>query len=626
MTRSARTLPGGRKFRPRRRRLSWRRCRTLGVYPVGGIALLTGLVGPSDALDSEPVERFQPLPAFSSAPAMRAKTRSEARAREFVRIDHRSSREDQPVGDGDAIRLAQTTGTANTEASPERGRGGALIVAGDGVNVRFDPDLDAGIRMQLYRGHPVTALERRDEWIHVAIGGTGGMEGWIHASLLEPADDQHQRVAVPSRPEPAPEAADAEPASQPADAEPASQPVDAEPADAEPAAEQAARTPASPRPATPASPPRQAQTENQRPSPSPRQQPSEAPSAQRDQSQSGASTQVAQRQPAPDRQAVGEAPSEEEREQPAISGLREVGGVLTPKGVLVLEPVLRLSHSEVDRFTFRGIELIDTVLVGVIEAEESDRNLIEGSLTTRLGLTNRLEIEARIPGLYRDDDVSTTVTDAEGDAATRESSLDASGIGDVEAALHYQINRGGPGMPVFVGNLRGKFPTGEGPFDVDRDAFGVEEELPTGSGFYGIEPSVTVIYRSDPVVFFANGGYLLNLKRDVDERIGAGENAFRVGEVDPGDAIRAGFGMGFAVNERTSFSLGYSHDFIRETTTEIDGVDTESDDLQVGTLSVGFFHAFTDSFSLDLTTEIGATDEATDVSVVFRVPFSFQVF
>src|SRR3546814_3241619 len=61
-----------------------------------------------------------------------------------------------------------------------------------------------------------------------------------------------------------------------------------------------------------------------------------------------------------------------------------------------------------------------------------------------------------------------------------------------ELALHYQINSGLDDWPIFIGNLRYKSPSGEGPFDVDRDANGLESELATGSGFHGIEPSVTI--------------------------------------------------------------------------------------------------------------------------------------
>src|SRR3546814_7397357 len=95
--------------------------------------------------------------------------------------------------------------------------------------------------------------------------------------------------------------------------------------------------------------------------------------------------------------------------------------------------------------------------------------------------------------------------------------VDGDGIGDVELALHYQINSGLDDWPIFIGNLRYKSPSGEGPFDVDRDANGLESELATGSGFHGIEPSVTILYPNDPAVFFANFGYFFHLPEDVDK-------------------------------------------------------------------------------------------------------------
>src|SRR3546814_3695635 len=80
-----------------------------------------------------------------------------------------------------------------------------------------------------------------------------------------------------------------------------------------------------------------------------------------------------------------------------------------------------------------------------------------------------------------------------------------------------QINSGLDDWPIFIGNLRYKSPSGEGPFDVDRDANGLESELATGSGFHGIEPSVTILYPNDPAVFFANFGYFFHLPEDVDK-------------------------------------------------------------------------------------------------------------
>lgn len=322
-------------------------------------------------------------------------------------------------------------------------------------------------------------------------------------------------------------------------------------------------------------------------------------------------------------QTVGQPPPER-NERPEIAAALDVGGVLTPQGMLVVEPSFTYSHSGVNRFTFRGTELVETVLIGIVEAENASRDFLEAALTLRYGITDRLEVDVRVPGVYRDDRVATTVDvsgDGTGDTAVVEE-LSAAGLGDIELAAHYQINRGDGGWPYFVANLRGKFPTGRGPFDVDRDESGIETELPTGSGFYAVEPSVTVIYPSDPVVLYGNVGYLWNVKRDINQQIGTAT----IGRVNPGDAIRFGFGMSIALNERISLSLGYSQDLIDGTTTQIDGVWTEAEELTVGQITIGFSHRLSDRMSIDLGTTFGVTEDATDVSIGVRLPIRFQLF
>lgn len=319
-------------------------------------------------------------------------------------------------------------------------------------------------------------------------------------------------------------------------------------------------------------------------------------------------------------QSVGQPPTEDET-RPEILGALDVGGVLTPRGMLVVEPSATYSHSGVDRFTFRGTEIVETVLIGVVEAEDADRDFTESALTLRYGVTDRFEIEARIPSIYRDDRI-TTSTNVGGNSVDIIDSLDGYGLGDVEAAAHYQVNQGGGGVPYFVANLRGKFPTGKGPFDVDRDASGIEEELPTGSGFYSVEPSLTVIYPSDPVVLYANAGYLINFERDIDESVGGSQ----IDQVDAGNAIRFGFGFSFAANENASFSLGYSQDIIDETVSEINGSQVKAEKLTVGSITMGLSHRINDWMSIDLGTTFGVTGDATDVSLGLRLPMRFQLF
>jgi hypothetical protein len=64
--------------------------------------------------------------------------------------------------------------------------GDALIVQGDGVNVRSGPSGDAAVRMRVHRHQQVIELQREGRWVRAEIAGTDGQEGWIHSSLLAP--------------------------------------------------------------------------------------------------------------------------------------------------------------------------------------------------------------------------------------------------------------------------------------------------------------------------------------------------------------------------------------------------------------------------------------------------------
>ncbi|MCR6631838.1 MAG: transporter [Magnetospirillum sp.] len=295
-------------------------------------------------------------------------------------------------------------------------------------------------------------------------------------------------------------------------------------------------------------------------------------------------------------------------------------GVLTRRGALVIEPGIEYSHTDVNQFSFGGVAILDTVLVGAIEANQANRDAVTATLGLRYGITNRMEGELRIPYMYRDD--SSTNTFVNNSNISESISLTDHGLGDIEGALHYQVNDGTAGWPVFVGNFRVKSDSGTSPYDVDRNMFGVEQELATGSGFWGFEPSITLIAPSDPAVFYANIGYLWNMEADIDKQIG---NRV-VQKVDPGDAIRFGAGMGLALNEKVSFSIGYQHDWILKTTTTFDDGKVDSPSLSVGSLTFGVNWQMSDSSALSVSVAVGVTEDAPDVRLMARVPITLDLF
>lgn len=320
---------------------------------------------------------------------------------------------------------------------------------------------------------------------------------------------------------------------------------------------------------------------------------------------------------------VGKAPPKSEESRPVVQAIPELGGVLTPKGQWIIEPSLQYSNSQVNRLTFLGVEILESFLIGILEAQDTDRDLLSLGITARYGLTNRLEIEAKLPYIWRDDTFRASIPDVTNGAEISRD-LRGNGLGDIELSMHYQINRGQGGWPFFVGNLRYKSDTGDGPFDISRDANGIETELATGSGFQAIEPSLTVLFPSDPAVLFANFGYLWALEEDVDRTFSsAGGDPHTIGKFDAGDALRTSFGMAYAINSASSFTLGYKHDFIQRTKTVINDVELTSPSLDVGALLLGFSHRLNDRASLNMNLELGVTADAPDMTVTLRTPFAF---
>jgi len=343
---------------------------------------------------------------------------------------------------------------------------------------------------------------------------------------------------------------------------------------------------------------------------------------------------LAQNAPGSSQQAASRPQEQPPQKKPEVQTLPDIGGVLTPRGKLKIEPEFQYNHSSVNRFTFRGVEFLSSLGIGLLEAENIDRNALIAALTFRLGLTNRLELETKVPYIYRKDRADVTIPQFEG--VTQEQGLDTGGLGDVELALHYQMNRGLDGWPFFVANLRYKSTTGEGPFDVERDENGIEQELAMGSGFHSLEPGVTVLYLTDPAVFYSNLSYLFNLEDNVDKVIGAsgsgGDSRVRVGKVDPGDAVRISFGMAYSINERASFSLGFKNDFIQKTRSEFIDIDTgetttaSTSTLNIGSLLLGYALQISPRTAANVNLEFGVTADAPDVLLTVRLPMQFELY
>jgi len=321
-------------------------------------------------------------------------------------------------------------------------------------------------------------------------------------------------------------------------------------------------------------------------------------------------------------------------ELPRVS--EAVGGVLTPKGRLVLEPSLQYTNTAVTRVALAGLGLFDAFLLGDIDVRSVESENLTAALTARYGITSRLEAELKASYVKRSDNTVTRPVVAT-HSTDRLFEAGGNGLGDIEFGLRYQFDKK-PDWPYLVGNLRIKSDTGKDPFEIktrqllSTTGVGFGGKLGTGSGFWSVNPSLTFIYPSDPVAIFGNIGYLWTLSDDkglytvvTDEATNTTEiRGF--GKVDPGDAIRLNFGMGIGLNEISSISFSYALD--RFSHTRISGAAESKvlgSDVTIGKFLIGYSLKLGEKgLPLNIAFGIGTTDAAPDTDITLRIPFTVK--
>jgi hypothetical protein len=327
---------------------------------------------------------------------------------------------------------------------------------------------------------------------------------------------------------------------------------------------------------------------------------------------------------------VGSAPPQE-AQPPAVAPLFDQPGILTPRGKYVLEPSVQYSYSSSNRVALVGYTIIPALLIGLVDVREVKRNTLTGALAFRYGLSNRLELEAKLPYVYRSDSTISREIFT-GSASERVFSTSGKAMGDVELGARYQLNEGGANKPYFIGSMRFKSRTGKDPFDVVTDCVtrcvgnttgtGLPLDLPTGSGFYSLQPGLTWLFPSDPAVFFGGVSYTYNFKRSgVSRLVLNGEREF-IGDVQPGGIFGINFGMGLALNDKSSFSMGVELNSVGRT--RQNGVPVQSSvRTQLASLLLGYSYRYSDKTAFSVTVGAGLTRDTPDLTVGIRIPMSF---
>ncbi|MBK6006401.1 acetate kinase [Ramlibacter ginsenosidimutans] len=328
---------------------------------------------------------------------------------------------------------------------------------------------------------------------------------------------------------------------------------------------------------------------------------------------------------------IGTAPAAVPESPLSVPQLFDQPSVLTARGQTIVEPSFQYEHSSTNRAALVGFTVIPAILVGLVDVREVRRNTSTATLTVRHGFSDRFELEGRLPYLYRSDStVSREIFT--GTATDRAFSATGSGIGDVEMTGRYQLTTGTSRWPYLIGSLRFKSRTGKDPFEVTTDCVtrcvggttgtGEPLELPVGSGFYTLQPGITWLYPSDPAVFFGSFTYGYNFKRTGVSRHVLGGETESLGDVKPGNTLGVNFGMGLALNDRSSFSIGVDLSTIGRT--QQNGADVPgSVRTTLASLLLGYSLRWDQNHTVNLSVGAGLTRDTPDLTLTVRMPFNF---
>ncbi|WP_367850078.1 acetate kinase [Rhodoferax sp. WC2427] len=327
---------------------------------------------------------------------------------------------------------------------------------------------------------------------------------------------------------------------------------------------------------------------------------------------------------------VGVAPSEDPQ-VPKMVQLFDQPGILTPRGHYVLEPSMQYGYSSSNRVALVGYTIIPALLIGLIDVREVKSHVTTAALAARWGITNRLEGELKIPYVYRSDStVSREIFT--GSASDRVFNNSGKAVGDIEVAARYQLNQPKNDFPFLIGSLRFKSRTGKDPFEVVTDCVtrcvgnttgtGLPMELPTGSGFYSLQTGLTWLMPSDPAVFFGSFTYTHNFGRsDVSRTVLGGEREF-LGSIKPGDVLGINFGVGLAINEHSTFSVGVDMNSLGRTRQNGQPV-AGSVRTQLSSLLLGYSYRISPKTTINVAVAAGLTPDTPNLTLTVRIPIAF---
>lgn len=228
---------------------------------------------------------------------------------------------------------------------------------------------------------------------------------------------------------------------------------------------------------------------------------------------------------------------------------------------------------------------------------------LTNSLSISYALRDNITFGASIPFVYLYDNMGTN------------SPIQTSDLGDIGLSLQWQPIKAGGSLPPGILNFGWSFPTGRSPYKINPDI-----EKSTGSGQHTFSAGLSLSHPMDPVVVYGGMSFTHGLSVTNLNHLRYG---YTLKEVKPGQSVGIRLGLGYALSYKLTmnFNLSYNYSFGGEyvyTSGRQPTLDSASANFSLGT---GW--RITPKQTLNVTLSKGLSNDASDFSLNFRLPFNF---
>ncbi|MBN1365855.1 MAG: transporter [Syntrophaceae bacterium] len=241
---------------------------------------------------------------------------------------------------------------------------------------------------------------------------------------------------------------------------------------------------------------------------------------------------------------------------------------------------------------------------------------ITNTISVEYALLNNLTLSSNFPFVYKYNKVGTT------------ESMDVTDLGDISLGLGWQPFKAGGRIPATIFTLGVSLPTGSSPFKINY-----AKELPTGTGYYGIQGSVSLSAVVDPLVAFGNLGYNYGfpksgLSQIIYEDPTDPSSKIYLTKVEPGSSISLAFGFGYALSYQASLNLAAQFSYAFGSKYYNKGTASGRSENETGSslssaLNIGTGWRITPARSIYASVGIGLTNNDPDVAVSLKLPYEF---